>query len=493
MLEMKKGSELKQRYVISDLLGSGGYSIVWRATDKTAGRDVAIKRLTKIKGNDLTTLLEEARATSRLKGHKNIVEIYEVFQEEDEGILVMEYVDGSTLEDTFQKHILAKTWLEKDEALEIFEQVLDGLLFAHSSGVYHCDMKPSNILISKLGAVKLVDFGLAKYMAPPPGKSSSYEAGFARTGTANFMSTEQANGFHLDHRTDIFSAGIVGYILLTGRHPFNHPSGVASIFELIKNPTFQCDELVGGSKTGIPEGVATAVMRMLRKDVSQRSQSVLQALDELAKDPAQSCSRCSAPNPVSNIFCGQCGNPLKGPTGSPTDLTMEPPEMITKPKAEELTEEGFGLTRLGDWEGARAKYRQAIEADPSYARAYANLGYALNKVGAYEDAIKELSIGIERTSDHALLHRLHDARGFARSNLKEFEAAIDDFTVAIEYNSRNPRIYYHRGESKALAGKYREAHSDVLEALQLDPEFMRAIRLRQRLEAQGYVKPLSLN
>jgi len=488
MLEVKKGSELRGRYVISDLLGSGGYSIVWRATDKEVGRDVAIKRLTKVEGNDLSSLLEEAGATSRLKGHKNIVEVYDVFQDDGEGFLVMEYVDGSTLDEIFREHILSKTWLEKDEALDIFEQILDGLLFAHSCGVFHRDVKPSNILVSKLGAVKLVDFGLAKLMAHPLEQSSSYELGFARRGTANFMSPEQASGQHIAHTTDIFSAGIVGYILLSGRHPFNHPCGVATIFDLIKNPTFQCDELTGMQKGIIPGDLAAAVMKMLKKDVTQRSQSVLEALNELSKESAQSCSRCSAPNPVSNIYCGQCGNALKQPSSIPTFEHSEATTPLTNRTAEDLTNDGYSLTRRADWVGAIDMYRRAIDVDSSYGRAYANLGYALNRIGSYEDAIKQLSLGIECTSDAALLHRMHDARGFAQSNLKNYTGAIADFTTAMEYNPRNPRIHYHRAETKALAGKYAEAYIDVLEALRLDPDLPRAIRLRQRLEAQGYVK-----
>ncbi len=90
-LEVKKGTELLGRYVISDPLGYGAFAVVWRATDKQAGRDVAIKRLLKLDGNELRRLLDEAKKTSRLKGHKNIVEVYEVFEDEGEGFLVMEY------------------------------------------------------------------------------------------------------------------------------------------------------------------------------------------------------------------------------------------------------------------------------------------------------------------------------------------------------------------------------------------------------------------
>jgi serine/threonine protein kinase len=375
-LEIKKGSELRGRYVISDLLGAGGFAVVWRATDKEAGRDVAIKRLLKTKGNEVTRLLEEARNTSRLSGHKNIVEMYEVFEEDGEGFLVMEYVDGSTLDDTFRQHILARTWLDQDEALDFFRQILEGLLFAHSSGLYHRDVKPSNILVTKLGVVKLVDFGLARPMILPAGKNEDESPGLPRTGTPSFMSPEQARGEHLDHRTDIFSAGLVGYILLAGQHPFNHPSGIASIFELIKEASFQCEELKGA-----PDGARRAIMRMLRKDLSQRSQSLIQPLSELTKEVAESCPRCGSPNPTSNSFCGQCGSPLKVSPVATTTVGAGPAIRTRSPTAEELTDEGFSLTSKDSWVEAVEKYQQAIELDPGYVRAHSNLGYALNKFG----------------------------------------------------------------------------------------------------------------
>jgi len=195
-IELRKGVELSDRYVISDLLGQGGFGQVWRATDKVESRDVALKRLLKIKGDELESLLDEARKVSLLRGHRNIVETYAVLRQDDEAFLVMEFVDGDTLEAIIKKHILQNTWFEKDEAFEYFRQILDGLLFAHSSGVYHRDVKPSNILVSRLGIVKVVDFGLAKTMLHMERASEAGHTGLPWTGTPNFMSPEQATGDH---------------------------------------------------------------------------------------------------------------------------------------------------------------------------------------------------------------------------------------------------------------------------------------------------------
>jgi serine/threonine-protein kinase len=114
----------------------------------------------------------------------------------------MEYVDGGSLDQIFKQYIRDKTWRDLDDALDYFRQILNGLLFAHSSGIFHRDVTPSNILVLKLDVVKLVDFGLARRVfAAPPGYDP--QPGFAWTGAANFMSPEQAGGEDLDHLTRI--------------------------------------------------------------------------------------------------------------------------------------------------------------------------------------------------------------------------------------------------------------------------------------------------
>ena len=152
--------------------------------------------------------MEEARRTVKLGGHQNIVQVYDVFQEGDEWLLVMEFVDGESLEAIFRRHIRDKTWIDGQEARDILKQVLEGLVFAHKQQLFHRDIKPSNILLSKLGLVKVVDFGLAKTLEELK-KEVAVAPGFAWSGTPNFMPPEQANGDGLDQQTDVFSAGIV--------------------------------------------------------------------------------------------------------------------------------------------------------------------------------------------------------------------------------------------------------------------------------------------
>jgi serine/threonine protein kinase len=480
-IEMKKGTELQGRYVVSELIGTGGYATVWRATDKELNRDVAIKRLLRdnwrsASADEIEIVLQEGRNAARLKGHKNIVEVYDVFEEANEAFLVMEYVDGPSLDKVFKEHSLKGTWIASDEALDYLRQILEGLVFAHSSGLIHRDIKPSNILISKLGVVKLADFGIAKPMPfSKPATSSLSEPGFAATGSQSFMSFEQSRGEQLDQRTDIFSAGIVGYLLLTGRHPFNHSSGAFSIFELIREPSYTCQEVA--PRADLPESVRKAVMKMLSKDRTARYHSVYDPLAELTRGSSQVCPECATQNPVGFNFCGQCGSSLRTKAQNEQPTRTSPGQSPVS-----LTDAGFELTKTGDWEGAIRLYRAAIESDGSFGRAFSNLGFALNRLGQYEETIRVLTDGMKVIKDANILHRLYDTRGFARSNLKRYAEAIEDFSKALELNDNNPRVYYHRAESAAQLGEVEMAYSDVFSALERDPDFVSAIRLKERLD-----------
>jgi serine/threonine-protein kinase len=482
---MKKGIELQRRYVVSEHIGTGGYATVWRATDKELNRDVAIKRLLRESwrspsAEEMEAVVQEGRNAARLKGHKNIVEVYDVFEEAGEAFLVMEYVDGASLDALFKQHALKNTWIRSDEALDYLRQILEGLVFAHSSGLIHRDVKPSNILISKLGVVKLADFGIAKPMTfSKPATAGMGDPGFAATGSQAFMSFEQSRGEQLDQRTDIFSAGIVGYLLLTGQHPFNHSSGAFSIFDLIRESSYTCHEIAARSE--VPESVRKAVMRMLTKERTLRYHSVYEPLAELTRGSSQVCPECSTQNPVGFNFCGQCGNSLRTKPVSEASSSSQTSVSAVRSSAM-LTDAGFELTRSGDWEGAVKLYRAAIESDGSYGRAFSNLGFALNRLGQYEEAIKVMSEGIKATKDANILHRLYDTRGFAQSNLKRFSEAIGDFSRALELNDNNPRVFYHRAESAAQLGEANQAYDDVFAALALDPDFVPAVRLKERLD-----------
>jgi serine/threonine protein kinase len=214
-------------YEITAHLGSGGMGDVYQATDTKLGRDVAIKLLPAAFASDperLTRFRREAQALAALN-HLNIAQIYGIEDSGGTSCIVMELVDGETLQARIQRGPIAMT-----EALSIAKQIAEALEAAHDKGVIHRDLKPGNIMLDD-GKVKVLDFGLAKAYDGRPANSdlslSPTMTSIAATsagvilGTAAYMSPEQAKGRAVDRRTDIFAFGCVLYEMLTGKKAFD--------------------------------------------------------------------------------------------------------------------------------------------------------------------------------------------------------------------------------------------------------------------------------
>ncbi len=203
-----------ERYRLREKIGQGGMGEVYLASDTLLERDVAIKLVhhERLEDSDARRLFRrEARATARLE-HPGIVRIYDLLEPEEHDYIVMEHLKGQTLADT-----LADSPLEPARALPLFHDVADSLAHAHAKGIVHRDLKPGNIWITPEGQVKLLDFGLAKQVESD--ETSLLQGQLV--GTARYMSPEQARGKDLDHRSDLFSFGVVLYQALTGETPFS--------------------------------------------------------------------------------------------------------------------------------------------------------------------------------------------------------------------------------------------------------------------------------
>jgi serine/threonine protein kinase len=231
-------------YEILSVVGSGGMGEVYRARDTRLDRVVAIKVLPAqlARHSELRERFDrEARTVAGLS-HPNICTLYDVGHQDGVDYLVMELVNGESLEKAIPREGMPLT-----EAVEYGAQMASALAAAHAVGVVHRDVKPANAIVSADSQVKLLDFGLAKLMEQPA-TASAGERRVAATeigtvmGTADYMSPEQASGKPVDHRTDIFSLGITMYEMLTGRRPFERPSPVDTIHAIIREPVPPLDQ-----------------------------------------------------------------------------------------------------------------------------------------------------------------------------------------------------------------------------------------------------------
>ena len=259
---------LGERYELDGVVGRGGMAEVYRAHDIRLDRVVAIKTLRVDLARDQTfqaRFRREAQSAASLN-HPSIVAVYDTGEDMASGIpvpyIVMEYVDGRTVRDLLQ----ADHRLLPERALEIIDGVLGALDYSHESGIVHRDIKPGNVMVTRNGDIKVMDFGIARAM-------SDNQATMTQTaqviGTAQYLSPEQARGERVDARSDLYSTGCLMYELLTGRPPFTGDSPVAIAYQHVREnpvPPTMVDP-------DIPSWADAIVLKAMAKDPADRYQS----------------------------------------------------------------------------------------------------------------------------------------------------------------------------------------------------------------------------
>ncbi|MCP4654978.1 MAG: serine/threonine protein kinase [bacterium] len=263
-------------YHLHAQLGAGGMGVVYRAFDERLNRAVAIKLV--------PTEATEARAQARFRrealvvaqlNHPAIVQIFDLMEWGHHTCIVMELVEGRTLEE-----LLAEGPLAVGHGLSLAREITDALAHAHAKGIVHRDLKPANVMVTPAGYAKILDFGIAKLLHHSV--ESEITAAGVLMGTFSYMSPEQVTGVPIDHRSDLFSLGTLLYQTFTGQGPFLGQGSYAILAKVVMYPHLPACEL----NPELPEELSTLIDRLLEKNPERRPQSaeeVMRILDAVEK------------------------------------------------------------------------------------------------------------------------------------------------------------------------------------------------------------------
>ncbi|WP_029191733.1 Stk1 family PASTA domain-containing Ser/Thr kinase [Paenibacillus elgii] len=264
------GKQLGGRYEILGRVGGGGMAIVYKGLDILLHRHVAVKVLRQQYVHDeefIQRFRREAQAAASLS-HPNVVSIYDVGQEEDIHYIVMEYIEGTTLNELIKE----RAPLQVEEAVHIAGQICDALDHAHHNQIIHRDIKPHNILIGKNGRVKVTDFGIARAVT-----SSTITQTGSVVGSVHYFSPEHAKGTPTGEQSDLYSLGIVMYQMLTGRLPFLGESPISVALKHLQEDVEEPRKV----NPLIPQSVENIILRAMRKSTSERYRSAKDMLSDL--------------------------------------------------------------------------------------------------------------------------------------------------------------------------------------------------------------------
>ena len=271
------GKMLDDRYEILELIGSGGMANVYKARCHRLNRLVAIKILKSDLADNADfrrRFHDESQAVAQLS-HANIVSVYDVSTNPDREYIVMELIDGITLKQYMER----RGRMDWRESLHFITQIMRGLSHAHSRGIIHRDIKPQNIMVLRDGSVKVADFGIA--CLANQGQTLTQEV----LGSVHYISPEQARGDRIDARSDIYSAGVVLYEMLTGRLPFEGDSAVSVAIQHLSSVPLAPRDI----DPSIPEPLELICMKAMNSDPNKRyasADAMIEDLEKFRRDPS---------------------------------------------------------------------------------------------------------------------------------------------------------------------------------------------------------------
>jgi tetratricopeptide (TPR) repeat protein/predicted Ser/Thr protein kinase len=436
------------KYDVLEVLGRGGMGVVYKAMDSRIRRLVAIKMMTGEVSKDpdyLKRFYREAQSTGILQ-HPNIVVVYDLGDEYGNPYLVMEYLEGIALD----KVIAARTNLSIYEKLNILIQVLDGLAYAHQRGIVHRDIKPQNIMVLRDRTVKIVDFGIARM-----GNTGLTKTGQV-IGTINYMSPEQINAQAVDGRSDIFSAAVVLYELLTYALPFEGRDTTSTIMKILQDAVPPLKEKLGAS---YPPELDQVLGHALAKERDERFQTA-------------------------------------------SDFALELTHVRDRLKRDmihDCLERGRAAMERGELGNARELLQQVVKIDPQHGLGKEMLQQVQEKLlrQEREGQLRQLQADAEdafnrQLYDDALL-LVEQALSLEKSNLglQKLRSQIQEAKFKKERYAASLR----RAASAQQAGNFEDAQRAVEEALAIDPGGSQAKLLKatvlKRIDQQARARQLA--
>src|SRR6185369_14356437 len=440
-------------YRIERLLGAGGMGEVYLAEDTKLDRKVAIKFLPPyLEADELAKrrLIREAKAAARLD-HPNICATYEVAEEAGRSFIVMQHVEGETLAARIHRKPLALP-----KSLDVAIQVADALAEAHSHGIIHRDIKPQNIVITRRGQVKVLDFGLAKVIRATglheqnegPMQSVLSTPGLI-LGTAPYMSPEQAKGSSVDERSDLFSIGVVLYECIAGRLPFSGGTAMEICSQVIHVNPPPPSQL----NPHVPPELDALIAKALAKEPNARYQSASEFLDNLravraiaqAEDhvltkpvsPKLRTTKARTLTILSSLLRAPRADPLATLAALAIALilliavqswfhgrTNRPPF-----EAMQWYSEGRSALRDGLYSKARKALQQAVNSDSDFALAHVSLAEAMKELDYPEKAINRELLLADTLVNRSSLPPLEDLylQAIRYTVLRQFQPAIETY------------------------------------------------------------------
>jgi tetratricopeptide (TPR) repeat protein len=439
---------LPDRYTGAQPIGHGGMGEIFRATDTTLGRAVAVKVLDERHAQDASVrerFPREALAVARLSGNPNIVTIYDVGVHRERPFIVMEYLSGGSLE----QKLRAEGMQSPREALEWLEQAANALDAAHREGIVHRDVKPANLLLDRYGRVHVADFGIAS----AAGLGSLTQTGTV-LGTASYLSPEQAQGERTTAASDLYSLGIVAFELLTGRRPFEGDSVAAEAAAHVTGTVPSVRDL----NPALPSELDPVFAQALAKDPARRYGSAAEfvaALRNSLEEAAGTTRVMAAAPPVRRrtrprwlvpllglLLAAGAGGGIAGamlfggnakqvlpparPSVSVKTVTTSPPTTTPAPDPAALNDQAFSLMGQQNFAAALPLLQQAVQAlqgQNTLTAGYANynLGVTLIALGQCSEAMPYLETALQiepesREVADALKSAQHCGKGHGKGN-----------------------------------------------------------------------------